>query len=191
MAEIDGDRHISDLNLRMINSSITGCHLLKNLFHSDSRGLFRKVLPFSDESMPTEFHVRQVNISGNTSSGTIRGLHYQIEPFLESKLVSCISGSIFDVLLDLRPNSDTYGKTASYYLTPDTGSILIPPLVAHGFQTLEANSYLLYLHSNEYSTQHSKGVNPLDSELGIDWPLPVTAISESDRLLPSFTRIEN
>lgn len=191
MAEIEGDAPVSNLNQMQTDFHIKGCRLLKSLVYPDARGLFRKVFPISDQVMPPEFHVRQVNISGNTSAGTIRGLHYQIEPFLESKLVSCISGSIFDVLLDLRPNSKTYGKTASYCLTPDTGSILIPPLVAHGFQTLEANSSLLYLHSNEYSTNHSKGVNPLDPELGIDWPLPVTAISDADQLLPLFSRIEN
>jgi dTDP-4-dehydrorhamnose 3,5-epimerase len=125
-----------------------------------------------------------VNLSSNKIAGTVRGLHYQIDPFLESKLISCTKGSVFDVLLDLRPNSKTYLKYAFFSLKPDSGSLLVPPQVAHGFQTLEDDTTLLYIHSNEYSPDNSRGINSLDPQLGISWPLPISAISEADRNLP-------
>jgi dTDP-4-dehydrorhamnose 3,5-epimerase len=96
-----------------------------------------------------------------------------------------------DVLLDMRPTSETYGKFAYYDLTPNSGSLLVPPLVAHGFQALEDETTLLYLHSNAYSPDNSQGVNPLDPGIGISWPLPISSISESDRNLPSFSEVKS
>ena len=170
---------------------LEGCRLIDNLNYVDNRGFFRKILPVVDEPELTDFPICQVNISTNTLAGTIRGFHYQVEPFLEAKLISCIKGSVMDVLLDMRPTSETYGKYASYRLTPGSGSLLVPPLVAHGFQTLEDETTLLYLHSNGYSPDYSQGVNPLDPGIGISWPLPISSISESDRNLPSFSEVKN
>lgn len=182
-----------NLNINQIknNAEIEGCLLIKNLINVDIRGSFKKILPVEDEIVPDAFSVCQVNVSANTLAGTIRGFHYQIDPYLETKLISCIRGSVIDVLLDMRPTSDTYGKHAYYILTPSSGSLLVPPLVAHGFQSLEDETTLLYLHSNNYSPKKSKGVNPLDPTLGVHWPLPVRCISDSDRNLPSFLEIEN
>jgi dTDP-4-dehydrorhamnose 3,5-epimerase len=170
---------------------LEGCRLIKNLKHVDNRGSFKKILPAVDEIELSNFPICQVNISTNTLAGTIRGLHYQAEPFLEAKLISCIKGSVMDVLLDMRPTSKTYGKYASYHLAPGSGSLLVPPLVAHGFQSLEDETTLLYLHSTDYSLNNSQGVNPLDPILGINWPLPISSISESDRNLPSFSEVKN
>ena len=191
MVEID--RNKSSLRAENYDKTIRleGCHLIKNVNHVDSRGSFRKILPVVDEIELSNFPICQINTSTNNLAGTIRGLHYQVEPFLESKLISCIKGSVMDVLLDMRPNSETYGKYASCRLTPGSGSLLVPPLVAHGFQTLEDETTLLYLHSNGYSPDYSQGVNPLDPGIGISWPLPISSISESDRNLPSFSEVKN
>ena len=191
MVEIDKNKS----SLRAENQDKTvrleGCRIIKNLKHLDNRGAFKKILPIVDEIELSNFPICQVNISTNTLAGTIRGLHYQVEPFLESKLISCIKGSVLDVLLDMRPTSKTYGKFAYYNLTPDSGSLLVPPLVAHGFQSLEDETTLLYLHSTDYSLNNSQGVNPLDPVLGITWPLPISSISESDKNLPSFLEVGN
>ena len=165
---------------------LEGCSLLKNSVHFDSRGSFRKVLPSPEWGLP----IKQINVSNNPRSGTIRGLHYQQEPFSESKLVSCVKGSVLDVLLDLRPNSMTYGKCSFFVLTPSSGSLVVPPLVAHGYQSLEDETMLLYLHSNEYKPDHSRGVYPFDPVLGIDWPLAVSFISDSDNNLPRLSRVK-
>lgn len=191
MVEIDKNKSSPRTdNLKKI-AQFEGCRLIKNLTHVDNRGLFRKILPVVDKTELITFSSCQVNISTNTLAGTIRGLHYQAEPFLESKLISCIKGSVMDVLLDMRPTSETYGKYASYHLTPGSGSLLVPPLVAHGFQSLEDETTLLYLHSNDYSPDNSQGVNPLDPGIGISWPLPISSISELDRHLPSFSEVKN
>ncbi len=190
MAEIDR----SQLNFHTGNAKktveIEGCRLIKQLIYIDNRGTFKKIVPAENERVLDEFPICQVNVSTNTSAGTIRGLHYQISPFLEAKLISCIKGSVFDVLLDLRPDSNTYGKYTLYNLSPGMGSLLVPPLVAHGFQTLADDTTLLYLHSNKYSPNDSRGVNPIDPSLGIEWPLPITSISESDRKLPPFLAVK-
>jgi dTDP-4-dehydrorhamnose 3,5-epimerase len=187
------DRKKSNIQAENLNKTVRleGCRLIKNLKHVDNRGSFKKILPVVDEIELSNFPICQVNISTNTLAGTIRGLHYQVEPFLEAKLISCIKGSVLDVLLDMRPTSETYGKYASYRLTPGSGSLLVPPLVAHGFQTLEDETTLLYLHSNDYSPDNSQGVNPLDPDIGISWPLPISSISELDRNLPSFLEVGN
>jgi dTDP-4-dehydrorhamnose 3,5-epimerase len=191
MVEIDRNKSSPRTdNLKKI-AKLEGCRLIKNLTHVDNRGLFKKILPVVAEAELISFPSCQVNISTNTLAGTIRGLHYQVEPFLESKLISCIKGSVIDVLLDMRPTSKTYGKYTSYLLTPDSGSLLVPPLVAHGFQSLEDETTLLYLHSNDYSPDNSHGVNPLDPGIGISWPLPISSISESDRNLPSFSEVKS
>ena len=191
MVEIDRNKSSPRTdNLQKI-AKLEGCRLIKNLTHVDNRGLFKKILPVVAEAELISFPSCQVNISTNTLAGTIRGLHYQVEPFLESKLISCIKGSVIDVLLDMRPTSKTYGKYTSYLLTPDSGSLLVPPLVAHGFQSLEDETTLLYLHSNDYSPDNSHGVNPLDPGIGISWPLPISSISESDRNLPSFSEVKS
>ena len=191
MVEID--RNKSNFGAEKQNKTVRleGCRLIKNLNYVDNRGSFRKILPLVDEMEFIKFASCQVNISSNTLAGTIRGLHYQEEPFLESKLISCIKGSVVDVLLDMRPTSETYGKHASYHLTPGSGSLLVPPLVAHGFQSLEDETALLYLHSSDYSPKNSQGINPLDPGIGISWPLPISSLSESDRNLPSFSEVKN
>ena len=191
MVEVDKNKS----SLRAENQDKTvrleGCRIIKNLKHVDDRGSFKKILPIEDEIELSNFPICQVNISTNILAGTIRGLHYQVEPFLEAKLISCLKGSVMDVLLDMRPTSETYGKYASFHLTPGSGSLLVPPLVAHGFQTLKDETTLLYLHSNDYSADNSQGVNPLDPDIGISWPLPISSISELDRDLPSFSEVKN
>lgn len=181
------------MSMRNLNKTadLEGSKLVNNLIYVDHRGFFRKILPTADHAEISRFPVCQVNISNNSLAGTIRGLHYQVEPFLESKLISCIKGSVMEVLLDMRPTSTTYGKYAFYHLNPGSGSLLVPPLVAHGFQSLENETTLLYLHSNDYSPNNSQGVNPLDPDLGISWPLPISSISKSDQNLPSFPKVRN
>lgn len=164
-----------------------GCRLINTKRHHDNRGVFQKIFPLSNEFSTSDYPIKQVNLSYNELAGTIRGLHYQSEPYLESKLITCVRGSIFDVLLDLRTHSSTYGQITYVHLTPTSGSLLVPPNVAHGFQSMEGQTIIMYLHSNDYSKENSKGLNPLDTNLKIPWPLPVSSISESDKELPYFS----
>ena len=190
LAEIENGDLVHKLVKSKENQVFEGCYLIPNRTTQDSRGFFRKVLPFGIERKTLQFPVCQVNISNNTLAGTVRGLHFQTAPFLESKLVTCIKGSVIDVLLDLRPQSKTFLKLSFFFLNSNSDSLLVPPQVAHGFQTLENDTTLMYLHSYDYNLEFSKGINPLDPKLGITWPLPIRAISESDSSLPLISEID-
>lgn len=157
---------------------------------SDSRGEFENVIPRFFAQADENIIVNQVNISRNLKSGTIRGLHFQEKPFAEYKVVKCIKGAAFDVVVDIRPSSISFGKWISFTIDARSASILIPPGFAHGFQTLEDHSEMLYLHSNIYSAKHSSGVNPMDPKLGVAWPLPVSVISEADTKLKNLEDLQ-
>lgn len=129
--------------------------------------------------------IAQVNISRTEAVGTIRGLHLQSEPYSEAKLVRCMRGRVWDVAVDLRQDSGTYGHWHAVELSPEQGnSLLIPEGCAHGFQVLEPGSELLYLHSGAWEPEAEAGVRWDDPQLAIGWPLCVTDLSERDRALP-------
>ncbi|MAR60960.1 MAG: dTDP-4-dehydrorhamnose 3,5-epimerase [Euryarchaeota archaeon] len=154
----------------------------------DDRGSFKETfnkLDFENIGLFTEF--TQDNVSFSKLKGTLRGLHYQKDEFSQTKLVSVLCGSIYDVFLDIRPNSNTFGQFGSLSLDPDAGSILIPKGFAHGFCTLEDNTIVSYKVDNYYNKDSESGVIWNDKELNINWPIdgdPI--ISNKDRELPSF-----
>jgi dTDP-4-dehydrorhamnose 3,5-epimerase len=152
----------------------------------DSRGTFRKLYPTVKVNKSLNFDIKQINLSKNPRLGTLRGLHSQLEPFYESKFITCLKGAIFDVVLDLRQDSPTFGKWKSFYMNSNSGSLLVPSMVAHGFQTLEADTDVLYFHNQDYVPSSSTGINPMDVALSIAWPLQVSEISEQDQNFPSF-----
>ena len=143
----------------------------------DARGSFVKFQP----SAELENSLDSIGFSLNPQPGTIRGLHFQIEPFAEEKLVTCVQGEVFDVAVDLRPNSQTFGKWTSFELSALNGlQVYLPKGIAHGFQTIEPNSIVHYVLSSPYSPEFSYAINPF-GDLGIDWPIGVNSISERDR----------
>lgn len=131
----------------------------------------------------------QVNQSENKEKGTFRGLHYQLEPFEESKLVRCVRGSIVDVVVDMRPTSETYLQHEMIHLSADqSNQLFIPAGCAHGFQTLEDHTSLLYFHSCKYDPSRDAGISVFDPKLRISLPLPITSISERDK---NFSMLQN
>ncbi|CAK6697086.1 dTDP-4-dehydrorhamnose 3,5-epimerase family protein [Synechococcus sp. CBW1107] len=129
--------------------------------------------------------IAQVNLSRTEAVGTIRGLHLQADPHSEAKLVRCLQGRVWDVAVDLRQDSATYGHWHAVELTPkQSNALLIPEGCAHGFQVLEAGSELLYLHSGTWEQEAETGVRWDDPQLGIAWPLPAADLSDRDRSLP-------
>jgi dTDP-4-dehydrorhamnose 3,5-epimerase len=129
--------------------------------------------------------IAQVNLSGTEAVGTIRGVHLQAAPHSEAKLVRCLRGRVWDVAVDLRRDSATYGQWHAVELSPDQGNaLLIPEGCAHGFQVLEPSSELLYLHSGAWEPEVEYGVRWDDPQLAIAWPLPVADLSDRDRNLP-------
>lgn len=158
--------------------------------HLDPRGSFTKV--FEDKHFYPyigHFDARQVNLSKNTFSGTVRGFHFQLGPQSEFKIVKCLRGSIYDVLLDTRKDSETYGECLSFVLSEnEPTSLIVPPGIAHAFQTMENNSYVHYVHTANYSPKNSKGFNALDPNLNFTWPLPISIMSPQDIALPIFRK---
>ena len=151
--------------------------------YEDPRGSFEKLY---DTQMRCElsinnFSVEQVNRSRNKSKGTVRGLHYQKGAESEAKIISVIQGRIRDYAVDLRVGQKSFGKVWEFDLSlSDRTTLYIPKGFAHGFQTLEDDTELLYLHSNDYHADHESGINILDPTLNIHLPLAISNISKRD-----------
>lgn len=143
----------------------------------DARGGFLKIFNFYNN-----FNIKQINISRNKKMGTIRGIHFQKKPLEDGKLVFCIKGKIFDVVVDLRKKSKNYKKWKSYILEPKKNTILyVPRGFGHAFQTLANDTEVLYIHDNIYSKKFEDGINFMDKTLKINWPLKVSNISARDK----------
>lgn len=134
-----------------------------------------------------DFEVVQANISFNRFSGTVRGMHFQSPPHAEAKVVRCTRGALYDVVVDLRPDSAMYGKWFGAELNADNRAALyIPEGCAHGFQTLLDNTEVDYLMSGRYEAEAASGVRFDDPAFGIDWPLAVSSVSDRDKNWPDF-----
>lgn len=172
--------------MKWCETSLAGAWLIEMEPVIDERGFFAR------SWCQDEFAVHGANsslvqcgVSHNRLCGTLRGLHYQVEPHAEAKLVRCTAGAIYDVLLDLRQESVTYGRWEAFLLDAvNLRMIYVPEGVAHGFQTLEDASEVFYQISAAYHPECAKGVRWDDPAFGIAWPLPVSAISERDRSFP-------
>jgi dTDP-4-dehydrorhamnose 3,5-epimerase len=168
--------------------ALEGLVVLQRQKMSDPRGFLSRIfcaqeLAAAGWSQP----IAQINHSRTEQRGTVRGLHFQRPPFAEMKLVSCVRGAVFDVAVDLRPDSATYLQWHGEILSADNQTaLLIPPGFAHGFQALEEGCELLYCHSNFYHPASEDGLNALDSTLSIAWPLEPPQRSERDTQLPSL-----
>lgn len=159
----------------------------------DQRGYFSETFRhdrFTAEVGSLEFV--QDNQSLSARAGTVRGLHFQIHPAAQGKLVRCLAGRIFDVVVDLRANSPTYGRSISVILSPkQINQLWIPAGFAHGFCTLEPNSVISYRVTNYYSPNHDKGVAWDDPDIGIEWPdiADRETLSAKDRLQPRLAQL--
>jgi len=153
-----------------------------NLFR-DERGQFARL--FCQNELATiqpEISIKQINHSLTVQKGAVRGLHFQRQPMAEDKLIRCLRGSIFDIMVDLRKDSETFLHWHSEILSRENMKMLyIPKGFAHGFQTLEPNCELLYLHTEFYSSRDEGGLRYDDSRIGVQWPLPVTELSKRDK----------
>jgi dTDP-4-dehydrorhamnose 3,5-epimerase len=158
----------------------------------DARGFFAR-LYCEQEFAAQGINLRwvQCNTSFTKNAGSLRGLHFQRSPMAETKLIRCLQGGVFDVVVDLRPQSPTFGRWHSVELTAENRTMmLIPQGCAHGFQTLGADTELLYFHSEFYSPQHEGGVRFDDPQLNITWPRAVADVSARDAALPLLSELE-
>ena len=176
--------------MRFLETPLKGAYLIETEPVEDERGSFARVFcreEFADQGLETEFV--QNSISTNIKRGTLRGMHYQAEPHSEVKLVQCLRGALYDVIIDLRPQSETYCRWYGAELSAPNGRLLyVPQGFAHGFQTLCDDTAVYYMISAFYDPQSARGVRWNDPVFGIKWPVKDPVISEKDRQLPDYSK---
>lgn len=177
-------------HLIVSNLPLDGLRLLERKTQGDNRGFFTRL--FCAKELEVAGWCRpltQINHSYTSLCGTVRGLHYQLPPHAEMKLVSCIQGAIWDVAVDLRQGSPSFLQWHAEELSAtNKKSMLIPEGFGHGFQTLSDDATLLYCHSAEYSQESERGLNPKDPAISIDWPLDFREISSRDARHPFISQ---
>ncbi len=178
--------------MKFLETSLEGCRLLHMDRSGDSRGYFARTfcaLEFAAAGIQAP--LAQSSLSYNQARGTLRGLHFQKHPQMEGKLVRCVRGAVFDVMVDLRFGSPTFGKWYGAELTEDNDlQLYSEPGFAHGFQTLTTDAIVSYHITRFYDGSLSAGVRWDDPNISIDWPLAPTIQSERDLQLPSLTQIQ-
>ncbi len=167
-------------------TKLSGAFIIDLDRKSDARGYFARgfcAKEFEEHGLkPT---IAQCNLSYNHKQGTLRGMHYQVPPATETKLVRCTRGAIYDVIIDLRPDSSTYLQHIGVELTPENGRALyVPEMFAHGYLTLTDDAEVMYAVSEFYTPSCERGARHNDPKFGIEWPLPVVVISDKDANWP-------
>lgn len=169
-------------------TKLKGAYIIEPEQLSDERGFFARTWcqkEFQVHGLNSK--VAQCNISYNKKKGTLRGMHYQTAPFEEAKVVWCTRGALYDVIIDLRPNSATFRKWIAVELTAENRKMLyIPEGLAHGFQTLLDNTEVFYQMAEFYEASHARGVRWDDSAFNIQWPHKVSVISDKDSQYADF-----
>ena len=179
----------------IIDLELSGLKLVNFDSFVDNRGAFTRIFCHDVLSEVLELRkVVQINHSMTVDKGAIRGMHYQVPPFWEMKFVQCIRGSVFDVVIDLRGNSSTFLEWHGEELkASDKKMIIIPEGFAHGFQTLETNSEMLYYHTEFYNPSCEDGIAYDDPRVNIKWPIEVKVVSSRDKsfnkLKPEFSGV--
>lgn len=174
--------------MKLQKLEIQGAFIIDIEPYQDDRGFFSRIF-CSDEFEKKGLipKIAQINNSKSIFAKTLRGLHYQLPPFEETKLVRCIQGSLFDVVLDLRPHSPTFGSWCGEILTSENRRMMyVPRGCAHGFMSLVPDTEIIYFVSECYSKEHERGIRYNDPAFNIKWPHEPEIISERDKNHPDF-----
>ncbi len=176
--------------MKLATLGIEGVWLAESPIWSDDRGFFREWFKSADIKQATgrDFIIEQANIS-LSSRGTLRGIHYSIAPRGQAKWITCVAGSIKDVIVDIRPESQTFGKWIEVELLGSSGkAVFISEGLGHGFVALENNTAVAYLVSTPFSPTDEFEINPLDEKIGINWGMDLSElkISDKDRNAPTL-----
>ena len=176
-----------------IETELSGSFVIEPELRRDERGFFARAWGRDEfERRGLDARVAQCGISYNWRKGTLRGMHYQREPHAQAKLVRCTRGSVYDVIVDLRPESPTFARWIGAELTADNRRALyVPAGFAHGYQALEDDSEIFYQMSESYHPEAEAGVRWDDPAFRISWPLEVSVISPRDRDYPDFRPSES
>ena len=172
--------------MRFIEAPLAGVYIIELEPFQDERGLFIRTFCQKEfAKIGFQKPIVQINHSVTRKTGTIRGMHYQLPPSCETKIIRCVQGEVFDVMVDIRAGSPTFLQWYGVELTKDNFRLVyIPEGFAHGFQSITENVELIYLSSSFYSPEHERGLRFDDPALVIDWPLPVGIVSPKDQICP-------
>jgi dTDP-4-dehydrorhamnose 3,5-epimerase len=172
-------------------TKLKGAFTIDLELRADDRGAFARTFCAQEfEKHGLKPTVAQCNLSFNHKAGTLRGMHYQIPPVAETKLVRCTKGAIYDVIIDLNPDSPTYGQHIGVELTADNRRALyVPEMFAHGYQALTDAAEVVYQVGEFYTPGYERGIRYDDPTFNIQWPLPVSVISEKDEAWPKFEAV--
>jgi dTDP-4-dehydrorhamnose 3,5-epimerase len=170
---------------------LKGAYEIELELHSDERGSFARSYCWREfEAHGLNPRVVQCNVSWNRTRGTLRGMHRQQAPHEEAKLISCLRGAFYDVIIDVRPESPTFCQWVAVELRAEPGKpsrmVYVPEGFAHGFQTIEDDTQVFYQMSEFYAPSTAKGYRWNDPAFAIDWPEPVRVMSDRDRSYPDF-----
>ncbi len=172
-------------------TSLTGVYCIEPERREDHRGFFARLWchrEFEEHGLTSQ--LAQLNVGFTVRKGGIRGMHFQIAPRQEVKIVRCTRGALFDVIVDLRPDSVTYRRWVGIELTAENHRMVyVPEGCAHGYQTLIDDTELCYMTSEFYAPDCARGVRYDDPAFGIEWPLAVTSISDADRSWPDYDEV--
>ena len=178
--------------MRRIDTDLEGVFLIEPDVYEDARGFFTESYnreKFALLGIDVEFV--QDNHSYSAAAGTVRGLHYQLEPAAQTKLVRVVQGAIYDVVVDIRRQSPTFGRWVGVILSADNyRQLYVPKGFAHGFCTLVPHTHVMYKVDAYYSPEHDRGIRWDDPELGIPWPTTKAVLSEKDAKHPGFREAE-
>lgn len=176
----------------LTETRLPGAFIVDLELRGDERGFFARAFCQREfEARGLNARIAQANISFNRCSGTVRGLHFQFSPAAETKFVRCSRGAIVDVIVDLRHDSPTYLQHVAVELTAENRrGLYVPEHFAHGYQVLEDNTETTYQVGGFYTPSAEGGLRYSDPRLAIDWPLPVTDISDKDRRWPLLEEVE-
>jgi dTDP-4-dehydrorhamnose 3,5-epimerase len=179
-------------NLKFFELPLKGSYTIELEKIEDKRGFFARYWCQNEISkIGLDTNIVQINNSVSKTKGTIRGLHFQRPPKAETKIIRCIKGYIWDVIVDIRLESPTYGKWYGYELSEENRTMMyVPKGFAHGFQTLVDDVELIYLHSEFYSKNNEAGLFYNDKDIAIDWPLSVTETTSRDESHPKLRDIK-
>ncbi|MEW6367767.1 MAG: dTDP-4-dehydrorhamnose 3,5-epimerase [Acidobacteriota bacterium] len=175
--------------MQFTTTILPGVVVVKPRRFEDERGYFSTCFCAGEfEKHDIRLTVLQSNVAMNRRRGTLRGMHYQDPPFAQAKLVQCLAGAIYDVVIDLRSESATFRKWVSVELTAANGKLLyVPEGLAHGYQTLEDNTHVAYHVNNRYAPELARGVRWDDPAFGVEWPaMEERTIIARDRTYPDF-----
>lgn len=172
-------------------TKLKGAFIIDLELRADDRGAFARTFCMKEfEEHGLKPTVAQCNLSFNYKAGTLRGMHYQTPPAAETKLVRCTKGGIYDVIIDMRPDSPTYMQHIGVELTADNRRALyVPELFAHGYQALTDGAEVVYQVGEFYTPGYERGIRYDDPAFGIEWPMPITVISEKDAAWTPFETI--